>query len=207
MLLIFSIGAALSFLGSLPFGMINTSVAETAMRKDFRAGLEASAGASLVEFFQAVLSLLLIDVFVKSAFLDKAFQIVALVVFAVLAVYYLLEARKDQKPHKPKVNKLPALPDFARGALISSLNVLAFPYWIFYGAWLYANGWMQTGWTDTLVFSAGTMLGVFLALLLYAWLGVFLMTRATRIAKRVNWLLGLLFLALAAYQSYKILAA
>jgi threonine/homoserine/homoserine lactone efflux protein len=53
------LGLGLSFIGSLPFGIINTTVAETTVRKGLRPGVAMSVGASLVEFFQAVLSLFL----------------------------------------------------------------------------------------------------------------------------------------------------
>jgi threonine/homoserine/homoserine lactone efflux protein len=202
-LIIVGIGIGLSFAGSLPFGIINTSVAETTVRKGFRAGLWMALGASLVEFLQALVSLKLIDLFLENTLLEKVFQFVALAIFILLAAYYLWQARKGHQPKDPKVGRLPDIPDFLRGMLVCSLNVMVFPYWIFYGVYLNTNGWMTLQQTDIMLFSAGTMIGTFLALLLYAGLGLLLLRRAGRLTQYINWFLFALFLGLTLYQALK----
>ncbi|MFZ2900152.1 MAG: LysE family transporter [Saprospiraceae bacterium] len=194
------LGLGLSFIGSLPFGIINTTVAETTVRKGLRPGVAMSVGASLVEFFQATLSLFLIDLFVRHSQLERIFNLVALGVFLLLAVYYFFEARKTGQPMGVQVGRFPAMPDFLKGALVSAINVMTFPYWIFYGAYLSANGWMELHTPEILLFSAGTMAGTFLTLLLYAGLGLFLVARASRLTKYINWFLCFLFLGLGGYQ-------
>lgn len=199
------LGLGLSFIGSLPFGIINTTVAETTVRKGLRPGVVMSVGASLVEFFQAALSLLLIDLFVRHSQLEKIFNVVALGVFLMLAVYYFFEARKTGRPMGMQVGRFPAMSDFLKGALVSFINVMAYPYWIFYGAYLSANGWMELHTLDILLFSAGTMVGTFLTLLLYAALGLFLVARASRLTKYINWFLCVLFLGLGIFQVFRFL--
>lgn len=208
LLLTFFLGLVLSFIGSLPFGIINTSVAETTVRKGLRPGLLLGAGASVVEFFQAALSLFLIDLFVRHSQLEKIFNLVALGVFLLLAAYYFFEARKDGQRKGPRIGRFPAVPDFLKGVLASSISVMAFPYWVFYGAYLSANGWMELHTAEILLFSAGAMAGSFLALLLYAGLGLFLVARASRLTKYMNWFLCLLFLGLGIFQLvYKLIGS
>ena len=54
LLLVFGLGLGLSFIGSLPFGIINMTVAETTVRKGFRAGFWTSVGAANIEYLQVL---------------------------------------------------------------------------------------------------------------------------------------------------------
>ena len=199
-LLVIALGLALSFIGSLPFGIINMTVAETTVRKGFRAGLWVGLGAAMVEFLQVWLSLKLIDIFMQHARLEKAFNLIALFVFFALAVVYLRAALRSPVLRDAKVGTFPKVPDYFRGVLVSSLNVMVFPYWIFYGAYLSANGWMNLGNLDITLFAGGAMLGAFSVFLLYAGLAMLLLKRAASLTRYFNWVLVILFLGLGVYQ-------
>ncbi|MBK6620023.1 MAG: LysE family transporter [Saprospirales bacterium] len=205
-LLLFSYGIALSFIGSLPFGIINMTVAETTVRKGFAAGVWVAVGASVVEFIQVLVSLKLIGLFVENSRLEKIFDLIALLVFLGLAIISFRNARKEASPREAQVSNLPAIPDFFRGALVSSFNVMVFPYWIFYGAYFSSHGWMKLQNLDISIFSAGAMTGTFVVLLLYARLGLLLIRRASALTRYVNWFLFALFLGLGIFQGWKILA-
>ncbi|MBK7406873.1 MAG: LysE family transporter [Saprospirales bacterium] len=199
-----SLGLALSFLGSLPFGIINMTVAETTVRKGFRAGLWVAAGAAMVEFIQVWASLKLIDLFVHHSILEKTFNLIALFIFFILAAVYFRAARRPAVSREAKVSSFPKVPDYFRGTLISSLNVMVFPYWIFYGAYLAANGWMNLGNRDITFFAGGVMMGAFLVFLLYAGLGMLLIKRASTLMRYFNWFLVCLFLGLGIFQLWKV---
>lgn len=53
----FFIALGLSFIGSLPFGMINMTVAHTAIRKGMQAAIFTALGAALVELIQVFIAL------------------------------------------------------------------------------------------------------------------------------------------------------
>lgn len=197
-------GIALSFIGSIPFGIINMTVAETTVRKGFAAGAWTGFGASAVEYFQVWISLKLIDLFVQNSLLEKIFNIVALVVFFLLAAYHFLAAKREAKPRGPRVGNWPRLPDFFRGTLVSSINVMVFPYWVFYGTYLSSNGWMKLYNLDISIFALGSMAGTFLILLVYAGLGMLLIRHASSLRRYFNWFLTLLFLGLGLYQVWRV---
>ncbi|MCB9283368.1 MAG: LysE family transporter [Lewinellaceae bacterium] len=201
---VIALGIGLSFIGSLPFGIINMTVAETTVRKGLRAGLWVGLGAAMVEFLQAWLSLKLIDIFVQHARWEKAFNFIALFVFFVLALVYFRAARRAPIHREARVGSFPKVPDYFRGVLVSSLNVMVFPYWIFYGAYLSTNGWMNLGNLDITFFAAGAMLGAFSIFLIYAGLGMLLIKRASTLTKYFNWFLVVLFLGLGVYQAWKV---
>ena len=56
-LLHFSLGLISSFLGALPLGTVNLSVVDATVNKNFKAGLNISFAASLIEIIQSALAL------------------------------------------------------------------------------------------------------------------------------------------------------
>ncbi|MEM1218012.1 MAG: hypothetical protein AAGH79_03840, partial [Bacteroidota bacterium] len=151
------LGAALSFIGSLPFGMINLTAADLTLRRGDRAGRIYSAGAALVEFIQAFIALRFTQFLLENRELDLGFQITAAVVFAALALYYFFWAPPVQANTSPR--RRFEVPYFWQGVFVSSLNLMVFPYWMFYASYLRAGGWLSQGHQDILVFSSGVFLG------------------------------------------------
>ena len=81
MLFYFFVALVLSFVGSLPFGMINMAVAYMAIQKGVKAGIWMGAGAALVEFFQVYIALKFTWLFAEGGVLGNVFHIVATLVF------------------------------------------------------------------------------------------------------------------------------
>ncbi|MCR9286061.1 MAG: LysE family translocator [Bacteroidetes bacterium] len=198
----FSLGFILSFIGSLPLGIINMTVAETAIKKGFKAGLMIAIGASFVELIQAFIALKFTWIFVENPAVESALDIIALIVFWGLGLYYFFIAQ----PAQPKGNKEEEnskMSGFLKGMAVSSVNVLVFPYWIFYGTYLTTNGWMQMEDEFVYTFVIGVMMGTFTLLFLYAKLGLLITNRAERLTSYVNKFIGLVFIAFGIYQACK----
>jgi threonine/homoserine/homoserine lactone efflux protein len=196
------VGFGISFIGSLPFGMINMTVAHTAIRKGMKPALAMAAGASLVEVFQAFLSLKFTWLFLENTSLEKAFQIIAAVVFFLIGVYFLFIA----KSHTPNLEPEPPgrkRHEFLKGMFISSLNLMIIPYWVFYGAVLTANGWLKMENLYVAVFSIGTALGTMFLLFLYSMLGAKILKKSAQITKWVNKFIGLVLLGFAGYEAWQ----
>ncbi|MCB0640314.1 MAG: hypothetical protein KDC44_01680, partial [Phaeodactylibacter sp.] len=77
------------------------------------------------------------------------------------------------------------------------------PYWIFYGTYLQANGWLRSDNFNLLLFCLGVMGGTFILLMLYARLGTVVLKRSLYFAKRANYVIGGIFLLLTIYQGGK----
>ena len=194
------LGLSLSFIGSLPIGLINMAVAETAIRKGLKAALWMALGAALVEFVQSMVAIKFTHLISGNVRFGMAFNGVAALVFLLLALYYLflLRPKAKQADAAGGVN----IPNFYKGMAVSSLNVLVFPYWIFYGAYLSANGWLLLSNGFLALFCLGTMLGALGALALYARLGVFVVSRTEQVTHYANRVVGLIFLGFGVYQVF-----
>lgn len=196
------LGFALSFIGSMPLGMINVTVADTAMRKGYVAALWVALGAALIELVQAFVAIKLAAVLTGNSTVGFWFNAVATAIFLLLTCYYFFIA----KPLNPQINRMEQgsnLAGFSRGLFVSSLNVMVFPYWIIYGTYLKANGWLLTDTFNLFLFCLGVMGGTFILLLLYARLGAQVLKRSLYFAKRANAVLGGIFLLLTIYQGGK----
>jgi len=201
----FWLGFILSFLGSLPLGIINMKVAETTIRKGLLAGLLIATGASMIELIQAFVAIKFTHLFVGNPQVDFIFNSVAILVFFGLSVYFFFFVNtKKQKPTPSSPYK--KMPFFYKGMLISSMNVLVIPYWIFYGTYLSANGWLNSEIDFLCIFCVGVMLGTFVLLLLYARLGLMVVKHAAQLTNYVNKFIGFVFLSFGVYQLWKVSA-
>lgn len=182
--------------------MINVSVADTAMHRGWRDAILVAVGACLIEFFQAYFSILLTHQFVGQPRLELVFNILATVVFVGLSGYYFFLAPVHQQA---QLRQTPRVGPFWKGIILSSLNFLAYPYWVFYGAYLGSKGWLPPGQIALIVFATGTFFGTFLCLMVYARLGRLLANPSPRLQRGLNWTVGLLFAGFGGFQIYKFL--
>lgn len=197
------VGFLLSFIGSLPLGIINMTVVDTAIRKSLKAGIVLGAGAALIELIQSFIAIKFTHLFVENPAVDFWFNIVALVVFVSLGIYYFFFV-KAEKPATEQEEGEKRMPPFFKGMLVSSLNVLVIPYWIFYGTYLSSNGWMNVELDFLISFCIGVMLGAFALFALYAKLGLYIINRAEYLMNWVNKFIAIVFFGFAAYQLWKL---
>lgn len=199
MLITFFIALFLSFIGSLPFGMINMAVANTAIQKGVRAGIYMGLGAALVELFQVYIALKFSWLFEEGGVFGNAIQVIAMIVFFVAGIYFLFFAKAKNKIIENKT-LTKRRHEFIKGMGISSLNVMVIPYWIFYGTLLIENGWLAKDNEHVLVFSIGAMAGAFLLLVGYAYLGDKVLSRSEQITRWVNKFIGVVLIGFGVYQ-------
>ncbi len=187
-------GFVLSLFGSLPPGLISLTVAYSAIRNGIAAALVLAAGAASAEFFQAWAAVTLSDWFLSHPSVEQGFKWAAFAVFTAIGTYLLFLAKPPKAPKDLPQGSWHK--QFGKGVLLSAFNLLAIPYWFAYCGWLRVEGWWEDGLSNTLIFSFGVTLGTMFSLALYAWLGLLIVERSSKLSKRANQLIGLLFLGL-----------
>lgn len=193
-------GLALSFVGTLPLGMINLTVADTSIHKGMRSALWVALGASLMETLQVCVSVAFAEAFTQNPYINRTLALLAIPVFWGLGIYFLLTS--GSQPREGKKNTIRGM---ALGILASFLNLLAYPYWIFYSSYLRMKGWLLPDPLSISIFITGTGIGTMLALALYARLSQLVATRATRISQITHRIMALVCMLLGLRQIFDVL--
>ncbi|MCB9231872.1 MAG: LysE family transporter [Bacteroidia bacterium] len=195
------IGAFLSFVGSAPPGLINLTIVDITLKRGIRLALLASVGAGLVEGVQSLLALRFTWLFTDDPIVGKIIQWGAVPVFLGLGIYHLL--KKPGGANTGKERKSGSV--FWQGVGVSALNLLAYPYWIFYGSWLHLNGWLirETGYI--IIFSLGVALGTFFLLWVYGALSTAILKRSEKITRVADRVIGVIMLGFGIWQLVRVL--
>lgn len=195
------LGWLTSFIGTLPVGIISLIVVEVSSMRGIRQGLGAAAGVSLVESVQTWVAVSLIAVLLHLPWLEKAIYLLSVPIFGFLAYQHL--SSKGKVEAKDEIGHVRS--GFRKGMMISSLNVVIFPYFFFIGGELIRQGRLIQEQYYILLFAVGAGLGTFVAMAGYALLGVSLKAYLQKYNRWVNRFIGLLFLGIALLQLKKML--
>jgi threonine/homoserine/homoserine lactone efflux protein len=191
------LGIVLSFVGLIPFGAINITTAEEAINKGMKSALLVAAGAAIVAFVQAFVALKFSSLFTENPTFDLIFRWVSIPVFIGISVYFLTKRPKPKQAANPAALKGGLL----KGIIVSSLNMLAIPYWVFYTVYLTCMKWIDPGQNiNILIFGIGVIIGSLFILAIYARMGVYTQKNAQRISKVASKGAGIIFLFFAVMQ-------
>jgi len=195
-ILYFFMALILSFMGSLPIGLITLTITQKTIEKGMRAGLLIALGASIMEFGYTFLALISLDLFTKNMEFGSYIKIMAITLFVALGIYYFFK-----KPStKLKPNSTYDYFDFLRGFMVGLMNILIFPFWIFVGVWLVSNGIEFNDPFYVFIFSVGATIGAFLAFLGYIWGSKLIEKKIVTINQYTNKIVGVLFFGLGLFQ-------
>ena len=210
----FIIGLLASFIGSLPIGVLNLTTIDIAVHKGLKKVAWFAFGATIIEYFQAVLGLKFSSWFLSDPVINMIFEAVAVVLFASLSIYYFkadgkktvagegsLGGAGEGSPGKGTGRANP----FLRAVALSLINPLAIPYWILYGTWFEALGWIGLQNNQVLIFSAGITAGTFLALLGIGYFSRLIISRMTMLSAWLNRIIAITFACLAIFQLTRVL--
>lgn len=187
------LGMAISFVGTLPLGIINLTIVDQTMRRGKRTGLLIAAGSVLVEFFQTLIAFEMTALLALWPAYGYWFHVIALPVFAGLSLYYFITRKQGvrQKENQPRARP------FLLGMAISAANLMIFPYWIGWGGMLQGHGLLRLEGTYILLFATGTVVGTFCCLLLFIQLSLWIARHFNDAGRWSHYIISLVFLVLA----------
>lgn len=183
-----------AFVGVLPPGLVNMSVAKTCLEKGKKSGMMLAVGAASIVFLQAMIAILLSKYIFTHPFIKNILLRTGVVVFGLMAIYFFIAAKKKKVNSKnPKTN---ATRSFLKGIMISALNIFPIPYFVALSAAINTNGFYEYDFTSMLLFSCGAALGAFSTLYLYVICFVKIEKHTTSFSKYSNYFMAFLMLAL-----------
>ena len=193
------IGFLSAFIGLLAPAMLNMTAARTSIEKGKRAGIQFAAGAASVVFLQGFIAVTFAKYLVANP--EIITKVAAVVVLFGLSIFFFLQARKKFKV-KGKQKKGN---NFITGFLMSSLNMLAIPFYLAMATLAESKGWMEIEKPFSIIFVFGAVLGAFSLFSIYAVFAEKIAKKAAFIAKNINYILSVLFIVLAMFTFIKLL--
>ena len=183
-----------AFIGVVPPGLVNMTVAKTCVEKGKKSGFYVAVGAGIVILVQALIAVLLAKYIFDHPYVRRMILRAGLVVFCILAVYFFIKAR-----HKKGINhnrqKAKAQSLF-KGMLIAALNVFPIPYFVAIAGAMDLTGGMEYDYSLISSFALAASSGSFTALYLYVVLFDKIEKKAESFAKFSNYFMAILMLVL-----------
>lgn len=195
-------GFIMSFGGLLAPGMLNMTAVRTSIERGKKAGIVFSAGAASFVFVQASIALIFANYLNNHPEIIENLKIAATVVFFLLAIFFFIQARKkfNSEGKQKKGNY------FLIGLLMSSMNMLAIPFYLGISTYLSTKGQIILKQPHITIFVVGAVLGAFFLFVIYASFATVIQNKAQFIAKNINYILSVLFLFLGLLTLIKFLA-
>jgi threonine/homoserine/homoserine lactone efflux protein len=162
----FILGFCISFLAAILPGLINMTAAKISLQEGKSGALSFAFGAASIILFQTLLAVLFARFISNHLEIVSTLQEIAIFIFTGLSIYFFWVAKKPKKIKtdtkvKGKSNR------FFFGMLLSSLNLLPIPFYVFTSISLASSGYFSFDKIPIATFVAGVVSGSFFIFYLY----------------------------------------
>ena len=203
----FAFAVLFSFVGVLPPGIVNMTVANYSVKKTLKKARKFINGAILVDFVQSIIGYYFATFLENHPQVMQNLKLVGSVVFILLTIFFLGKGIQNSINSKDEIKKKSAkskLKPFLHGIFISGLNVFPVPYYAF--VCLYLSAYIENFFTNLvgLAFVIGTTLGTFIVFLGYAYLFRKIKHKVTFFIKNINFIIALITGLIAVFTIYKL---
>ena len=203
----FAFAVLFSFVGVLPPGIVNMTVANYSVKKTLKKARKFINGAILVVFVQSIIGYYFATFLENHPQVMQNLKLVGSVVFILLTIFFLGKGIQNSINSKDEIKKKSAkskLKPFLHGIFISGLNVFPVPYYAFVS--LYLSAYIENFFTNLvgLAFVIGTTLGTFIVFLGYAYLFRKIKHKVTFFIKNINFIIALITGLIAIFTIYKL---
>lgn len=160
------LGFCIAFLAVILPGLINMTAAKISTQDGRNEALSFAIGASVIIFFQTFAAVLFARFINKHQEIVATLQEIGIFVFSLLSIYFFFIAEKPKKIKtnrevKGKSNR------FFLGMLLSTLNLLPIPFYVFASMSLSASGYFSFDKIPVSCFVTGVVLGSFTVFYIY----------------------------------------
>lgn len=202
----FLIGFGVSYLFSLPPGMISLNVLQTTIQKGLLSAFWLALAAVMVESLQAFVGVKFSEWINQHENLKLGLEVFVIPVFLALGIGNVVIGiktirNKDKASFQPKKT----IGSFWKGLIVSALNPVAIPFWVVWAMGISEKNLLVMETSHILVFVFGTTLGTLACLMTYAVLSAVIVKRIHAVKVWMNIIIGALFIGLAIAQTVSVL--
>lgn len=195
LLLLFFATFSAAFLATVPPGLLNMNAAKTSVERGKANGIMFGLGVSVTVMIQAYISVRITKYLLRNPDVITLLLQIALIVFAVLAVYFFIKARK-QNTQPMEFVRSKKRGSFTKGILLAAINLLTIPYYSGLNTIFNQQGFMNYQVMDEVFFILAAGLGTFLVMYLYAFYFNKMQRKTNRFSKNSNYILSALMVVL-----------
>ncbi|WP_372793376.1 hypothetical protein [Lutibacter sp.] len=185
-------GVIMAYFGLISPGMLNMTALKIRINTGKIQSLKFALGASIIVFFQAGIALFFADYFVKNPKIIEILKIAAVFVFFALTIFFFLLSRKKITTNSKNTNQN----YFVRGLAMSSVNMLAIPFYLGLSIYLVSVNKIVIQQPYIFLFVIGAAIGSFLLFYTYILFAKIIIKKVSFIATNINIILSILFLVL-----------
>lgn len=198
------LGFSIAVLAVILPGLINMTAAKISLQNGKSDALVFSSGAAAVVFLQTYLAVIFARFISRHSEIIALLQEIGILIFTGLSVYFFWIAGRPPKPKhdlkiKGKTNR------FYYGILLSMLNFLPIPFYVFASISLASSGYFHFEKWEIIYFVSGVMLGSFSVFYLYVVAFSFVEKETTFLMKNINIIIGSVTAAIAVFTLFKLL--
>ena len=191
----------MAYFGLISPGMLNMTALKIRIDIGKIESLKFALGASIIVFFQAGIALFFADYFTKNPKVIEILKIAGIFVFFALSVFFFLLSRKKITANPKSTNQN----YFVRGLAMSSVNMLAIPFYLGLSIYLVSVNKIVIKQPYIFLFVIGAAIGSFLLFYTYIFFAKIIIKKVSYIATNINIILSMLFLVLGILTLMKLL--
>ncbi|WP_435413068.1 LysE family transporter [Psychroserpens mesophilus] len=163
---IFFLGLIIALIGVIPPGLLNMTAAKISLKEGYSRGIIFSIGVCFIVFLQTYIAAMFARYLSNHPHTVEILRQVALVIFVLIAIYFLFIAKSSPKPDiethaKSKQSR------FFQGIFLSAINVFPIPYQAYMTISIAGFGWFAFDPMSILTYCSGAATGTFVMLYVY----------------------------------------
>lgn len=195
--LTFFLGLIVNFIGYIPPGNINLTLAQITINRGLKQALKFIIAFSSVEFFFTYFIMHAAKWLSSAVHLETVIDWVMIAMFGTLGTIAWINRKKAPKANYSSKESI------RYGIILGFLNPMQIPFWLIAGTYLISHGWILTTTFALPIFSLGSSAGAFLCLFLYAKFAKYIQKKFAISTQIINTCIAILFYLFAAYHVAK----
>jgi threonine/homoserine/homoserine lactone efflux protein len=198
------LGFFIAFLAVIPPGLINMTAAKISLQQGKNEAISFAIGASVIIFFQTFIAVLFARFISNHQEIVSTLQEIGIFIFTLLSIYFFWIAKKPKKIKtdsrvRGKSNR------FFLGMLLSTLNLLPIPFYVFASMTLAASGYFNFDKIPVAEFVIGVMIGSFTVLYIYIVAFKKIENKTEFLMRNINTIIGSVTTFMAVLTLFKLL--
>jgi len=198
------LGFFIAFLAVIPPGLINMTAAKISLQEGKNEAISFALGASVIIFFQTFIAVLFARFISNHQEIVSTLQEIGIFIFSLLSIYFFWIAKKPKKIKtdsrvKGKSNR------FFLGMLLSTLNLLPIPFYVFASMTLAASGYFSFDKIPVAEFVIGVMIGSFTVFYIYIVAFKKIENKTEFLMRNINTIIGSVTAFMAVLTLFKLL--